>query len=158
MADTAVTIASSKITVCSEQEKANSGFTHKFRVDYSDIASGTGSTDTVTMTLGNTPTTWIVDKAAVKVSTAFAGTSAMTVIVGTTVDDDAFVASSSILTAGMKTPSTGINTTSNIANATGVAAVPMKAIFTNATGGSPSSLTAGALDIYLSITNTDRLP
>jgi hypothetical protein len=158
MADTAVTIASSKITVCSEQEKANSGFTHKFRVDYSDIASGTGSTDTVTMTLGTTPATFIVDKAAVNVTTAFAGTGAMTVIVGTTVDDDAFVASASILSAGIKQPTTGMNTTSNIANSTGVAAVPMKATFTNATSGSPSSLTAGSLDIYLSITNTARMP
>lgn len=158
MADTAVTIASSKITVCSEQEKANTGFSHKFHVDYSDIAFGTGSTDTVTMTLGTTPASWVIDKAAVNVTTAFAGTSAMTIIVGTTSVTNALIASTSILTAAQIIPSNGMNTVNTPASAKGVSALNLSATFTNATGLSPSSLTAGALDIYLSIGNTARWP
>lgn len=151
MADTAITISDDRVTVLSNQERGASGYTHKFRVLSSDIAFGAGATDTVTMTLGNTPANFIIDKAAVNVSTAFAGTTAMTIIVGTTTDTNNFIESISILTAGLKQPATGKNTVATIAGSTGTAAISLVATFTNSTGGSPSALTAGALDIYLSL-------
>lgn len=151
MADTAITISDDRVSALSNQERGGHGFTHKFKVLYSDIAYGTGSTDTVTMTLGNSPASFVIDKAAVNVSTAFAGTTALTIIVGTTTDTDNFIASTSILTAGLIQPSTGKNTVATIAGSTGTAAKSLVATFTNATGGSPSALTAGELDIYLSI-------
>jgi hypothetical protein len=151
MADTAITVSPLRVSVLSNNERVN-GFTHKIRVLYSDIALGTGATDTVTMTLGNTPAKFLVSKAAVNVKTAFAGTTAMTLIVGTTTDTGNFIASTSILTAGVIQPAAGLLAT--IAGSTGTAAVSLVATFTNATGGSPSALTAGELDILLSMRNT----
>ena len=146
MADTAVTISRSKAYNLSLQEQAR-GFSHKFSVSYSDVAYGSGSTDTVTMTLGALPSAWVVTDALVNVSTAFAGTTAFTVQVGTTTSAAAFVTATSVLTAGV----IGSPLTNTYTNATATATKNLVATFTNATGGSPSALTAGALDIYLNI-------
>lgn len=150
MADTAITINPARVSELSNQERLN-GYTNKFKVLYSDIAYGSGSTDTVTLTLGSTPANFLIDKACVNVSTAFAGTTALTLIVGTTTTTNNFIASTSVLTAALIQPSTGANTVATIAGSTGTAAKSLVATFTNATGGSPSALTAGELDIYLSI-------
>lgn len=156
MADTAITINSARVSPLSIEEQASTGFNSKFRVLYSDIAYGTGSSDTVTLTLGSTPTKWAVDRAMVNVSTAFAGTTALTVIVGTTTDTDAFITSTSVLTAGVI--GTAGFVPAAVTSSSSTSAVNMRATFTNATGGSPSALTAGALDIYLNVENTAQLP
>ena len=64
MADTAITISDDRVSPLSVQEQAATGFNKKFTVLYSDIAYGTGSSDTVTLTLGNSPTKWYVDRAS----------------------------------------------------------------------------------------------
>lgn len=155
MADTAVTLPSARISALSADETANYGVSQKYTILYSDIAYGTGSTDTVTVTLGTTPTSWYVDKAFVNVPTAFAGTTALTVQVGTTSSTAAFVSAQSVLTTGVLEQT---STLPVLTNATATSAVNLVAIFTNATGGSPSALTAGALDIYLHVCNTNDLP
>jgi len=155
MADTAITINDDRVTPLSIQEQAATGFNTKLTVLYSDIAYGTGSTDTVTMTLGATPAKWYVDRAMVNISTAFAGTTALTVVVGQTGDTDAFITSQSVLTAGVL-GAAGFPV-ATAANSTGTSSVGLRAVFTNATGGSPSALTAGALDIYLRIKDTTEL-
>ena len=145
MADTAVTIARADTSQLSLQEQAR-GFSHKFHVDYSDVAYGSGSSDTVTMTLGALPSNYVLNNALVNITTAFAGTTAFTVQVGTTTSSTALVTAQSVKTAGVLA---GVPTTATIRTATATA--NLVAIFTNATGGSPSALTAGALDIYLNI-------
>jgi hypothetical protein len=156
MADTAITINPARVSILSNQERLN-GYTDKFKVLSGDIAYGSGATDTVTMTIGALPTNYLVDKAAVNVKTAFAGTTAMTIIVGTTTTTNNFIASTSILTAGLIQPSTGANTVATIAGSTGTASKSLVATFTNATSGSPSALTAGELEILLSIKNLDQV-
>ena len=146
MANTNVTIARSKAYNLSLQEQTR-GYSHKFHVDYSDVNSGTGASDTVTLTLGTLPSTWVVENALVNVSTAFAGTTAFTVVVGTTTTTNAFITSTSVLTAGV----IGSPLSAALTNATATSSKDLVAVFTNATGGSPSALTAGALDIYLNI-------
>ena len=145
MADTAVTISRARTSQLSLQEQAR-GFSHKYTVKSSDVALGTGSTDTVTVTLGTLPAKWAINNALVNISTAFAGTTAFTVVVGTTTTTNSFITSQSVLTAGVLA---GVPTTATVRTAT--AAANMVAVFTNATGGSPSALTAGELDIYLNI-------
>lgn len=145
MADTAVTISRNRTSQLSLQEQAR-GFSHKYTVKSSDVALGTGSSDTVTVTLGTLPAKWAVNNALVNISTAFAGTTAFTVVVGTTTTTNSFITSQSVLTAGVLA---GVPTTATVRTAT--AAANMVAVFTNATGGSPSALTAGELDIYLNI-------
>jgi len=152
MADTPLTIARNRTTSLSLEEQAR-GFSHKFNVQYSDIAYGSGATDTVTVTLGALPAFYAVDRALVAIRTAFAGTTAMTVVVGTTTSTNAFVTSQSILTAGALA---GALSPSSISSAT--ATKNMVAVFTNATGGSPSALTAGNLDIYLNIIDVGTAP
>ena len=143
MADTAITISDDRVSPLSVQEQAATGFSHKFRVLYSDIALGAGSTDTV------------VNAGLVNVSTAFAGTGAMTIIVGTALSTAALIASQSILTAGalVATSTTAIST-----NLKAVVAGSLVATFTNATSGSPSALTAGELAIYVNIQDLTELP
>ena len=145
MADTAVTIARADTSQLSLQEQAR-GFSHKFHVDYSDVAYGAGSSDTVTMTLGALPSNYVLNNALVNITTAFAGTTAFTVQVGTTTTTNSLVTAQSVLTAGVLA---GVPTTATIRTATATA--NLVAVFTNATGGSPSALTAGELDIYLNI-------
>lgn len=153
MADTAVTISRSKAYNLSLEEQAR-GYSHKFHVDYSDVAYGAGSTDTVTLTLGALPAKWIVNNALVTVTTAFAGTTAFSVQVGTTTSSAAFITATSVLTAG----AIGSPLTAALTNASATATKNLVATFTNATGGSPSALTAGALDIYLNIIDFGNQP
>ena len=89
----------------------------------------------------------------INIKTAFAGTTAMTVVVGTTTSTNAFVTSQSILTAGAL-----VGALSTAAISTATATKNMVAVFTNATGGSPSALTAGDLDIYLNIIDVGTDP
>ena len=145
MADTAVTIARADTSQLSLQEQSR-GFSNKFHVDFSDVALGAGASDTVTMTLGALPSNFVMNNALVNITTAFAGTTAFSVNVGTTSSTSALVTAQSVKTAGVLA--------GGLTNATivkGTASVNLVAIFTNATGGSPSALTAGALDIYLNI-------
>jgi len=145
MADTAVTISRARVSQLSLQEQAR-GFSHKFNVKSPDVAFGSGATDTVTMTLGALPSKFVLNNALVNITTAFAGTSAFTIQVGTTTTTNSLVTAQSVLTAGALA---GVPTTATIRTATATA--NLVAIFTNATGGSPSALTAGELDIYLNI-------
>lgn len=145
MADTAVTIPRADLSQLSLQEQAR-GFSNKFHVDYTDVALGTGASDTVTMTLGTLPSNFVLNNALVNITTAFAGTTAFSINVGTTSSTSALVTAQSVKTAGVLA---GVPTTATLVK--GTASVSLVAIFTNATGGSPSALTAGALDIYLNI-------
>ena len=145
MADTAVTITRADLSQLSLQEQAR-GFSNKFHVDYPDVALGTGASDTVTMTLGALPSNFVLNNALVNITTAFAGTTAFSINVGTTSSTSALVTAQSVKTAGVLA---GVPTTATLVK--GTASVNLVAIFTNATGGSPSALTAGALDIYLNI-------
>lgn len=155
MADQAFTINDDRVSVLSNQERAATGFNRKFTIKYTDVNAGTGSTDTATVTLGATPAKWYIDKGAVNIRTAFAGTTAFTLIVGTTSSTAAVISSTSVMTAGVLPQ---ISTVPILTNLKGTSAVNLVATLTNATGGSPSALTAGELDIYLNVVDTAQLP
>ena len=158
MSDYPSTIAKSRVSVSMNPERTL-GFSHKFNIKYSDVSCGTTSTDTNTVTLGTTPTNWMVTRAAAYVVTAFAGTTSYVMIVGTTSGTSAFLASTAVQTANtLIQPTTGVNTTGTIASSTASSAKTMQAVFTSAVGGSPSALTAGELNIYLNIIDLDKLP
>jgi len=155
MATTAITISPTRVTPLSEQEVAATGFNARFRVLSTDILYGTGANDIVTMTLGATPAKWYIDKAGVNISTAFAGITVASIIVGTTSSTAALTSSTSILTAAFLNQTVG---TPVLTNTTGTASVNLVATFTAAGTGGPAALTAGQLDIYLNLTNTALLP
>jgi hypothetical protein len=74
------------------------GFTHAFRIDYNNaelLAQGTD--DTVeAITLMAIPANCVVDKCRLVVTTAFAGLTTCTAIVGRTADTDGYIASVSV--------------------------------------------------------------
>lgn len=148
MADYPVTIPATQVFPLADVERIN-GFSHKFKIKAADVAvaTATGATDTVTVTLGALPAKWAVNAARANVTTAFAGTTALAVVVGTTTTTNAFITSTSVLTAA----TIGGAVTNALTNATATATKNMVAIFTNSTGGSPSAVTAGEIDVYLNI-------
>lgn len=153
MADTAVTLPRARVSPLSIDETAASGYNVRFRVLYSDVAYGTGSEDTVTLTLGSTPTGWYCDRAVANVTTAFAGTTALTMAVGTTTTTTAFISAQSVKSLGILEQA---DTLELLTNATTTTSLGLRAVFTNATGGAPASLTAGELDIYLHMVSTSQ--
>ena len=155
MANTAVTLPDARKSVLSNQERAQ-GFTHKFKVLYTDVDEGGGSSDTVTVTLGNTPTDFIITKALVNVSTAYAGTGAMAIEVGTDGDPNNFISSTSVLTAGPIIVGAGA-AVKTLAGSFAAASDVLSAVFTNSSSGSPSALSAGELDIYLAMHDVNDL-
>ncbi len=155
MADTAITINSARVSPLSVQEKAATGYNYKATILSTDIAYGTGASDTVTVTLGATPAKWYIDKGSVNIRTAFAGITAATVVVGTTTTTNAVIASTSILTAAWLPPASGVSVSTNL---TFTAAKNLVAVFTAAGTGGPAALTAGAMDIYLNLQDCEDLP
>lgn len=157
MADTALTISPLRTSPLSENERAALGCNVKYRVLYTDLNTGTtsGATDTVTMTLGPTPANWFIDKAFVKIGTAFTGITVMSIIVGTTTSTAALISSTSILTAATLNMAVGVPI---LTNTTATATKNITATFTAAGTGGPAGLTAGALTIYLNIQNVDDMP
>ena len=152
MANQNVTINKAKVSNLPLPERSYD-LSVKFHVDYTDVNTGTGTSDTVTLSLGTTPATWIIGSALGVVTTAFAGTTAFTVTVGTTTNVACLLPSTSTLTAGAFTSTSGPQQVVTVTQATGTSAIGLVAVFTNATGGSPSALSAGAMDIYLGIIN-----
>lgn len=144
-----------RITPLSSEEQATTGCNARWRVLYTDVAyaTATANDDVVVLTLANTPANWIVDKALVNVTTAFAGTTALTLAVGTTSATTAFVSAQSCIVKG---PLEMASTLPILTNAQGTAALSLVATFTNSTGGSPSAITAGQADIFLNVVNLDK--
>lgn len=156
MANFPITINPARVSPLILNERDNGGSSVRYQILFSDIAvsGATGNADTVTMTLGNTPLQWVCSSAYAAISTTFTGTTSLTMQVGTTSSAAAFLAATQLIaTTGLIQPSTGVNTTASIANSTGVSSVVIQALFTNATGGSPSALTAGSAWLFLSITD-----
>lgn len=155
MADTAVTLPKAQSVPLLNPEKTL-GFTHKWVVTYDDVNNGTGSTDTETVTLGTTPANFCCTHAMAVVNTAFAGTTAFTMSVGFGSNTTAAIADTTVKTAGAICTAGAV--VGSAANSRGTSAQAIKAVFTNATGGSPSALTAGRVTIYARILDLDRLP
>ena len=160
MADTPLTISKTRVTPLTDAER-NNGYTHKFKIKYSDIACGTGASDTVTLTLGSSPARWLVSRAVMNITTSFVGTGTQTfaVTVGEAVNAASLVASTALLSTavGLVIPTNGANAVNQAANCKGTTTATFKAVFTNAAAGSPSALTAGELDLYISMIDLDLL-
>ena len=155
MANTDVTLGSARKSTLSNQARAQ-GFTHKFKILYTDIDEGSGSTDTVTVSLGDTPTDFIVTKALINVTTAFAGTGAMTVQIGTDGDPNNYITATSILAVGPTIAGAGAAPVT-LAGSFAAASDALEALFTNSSSGAPENLTAGEMDIYLAIHSANDL-
>jgi hypothetical protein len=155
MANTDVTLGDTRKTTLSNQERAQ-GYTHKYTIKYTDIDEGSGSSDTVTVSLGDTPTDFIISKAMINVTTAFAGTGALVIEVGTDGDPNNFISSVTVMTAGPTISAVG-GAPVTLAGTFAIASDALEALFTNSSSGSPSALTAGELDIYLAMHSANNV-
>ena len=149
MANTDVTLPSARKSVLSNQERAQ-GFTHKYKILFTDIDEGSGSSDTVTVALGNTPTDFVISKAMINVSTAMTGTGALAAELGTDDDPNNFIESTSVTAVGPIIAAQGA-VPKTLAGTFAAAADALQIKFTNSSSGSPSALTAGELDVYLAM-------
>jgi hypothetical protein len=158
MASQTITINDDRISPLSIQEEAGTGFSHKFTVLSSDIAlaAANGTTDTVTVTIGSTPARWYVNRALANVRTAFAGSGGLTLAVGTSANSGAMIAATSVLTAGVI--NVAGSAVANAGQSTATSAATLQLLFTNSVSGSPSALTAGAVDVYLNLQDAAQLP
>jgi len=160
MADKSVTLATAssasngvKIELLSAETKRQTGFTHRFRIPFDILNDATWTTqgDTVTVTLGSTPTKFLIDKAAVNISTAFATTGTLTIQVGTDGDPDNFIDAQDAKTAAVLIGSQGAEPITE-AGTVGVASDVLVARFTTQSAtGAPSDITAGVAEVLLSI-------
>lgn len=153
MADFPVTLTSGNKSVLTDVERAVHGFSVKYTIPYT-VVTGSGLTttaDTCTVILGNTPTNWFVSKSLVNVRTAYVGTTALAMGVGTTSSVAAFIASTAV-TGSPKVIGMAVGVPV-LTNANATASVSMVAVFTPTVGGNPAVMTAGALDIYLNVVN-----
>ena len=167
MADQAVTLATatsasrgSKIERLSSEQARQTGFTHRFRIPYDVINTSTWTTqgDTCTVTLGATPTKFIVTHAAVSIPTAFAGPAgAFTIQVGTDGDPNNFVVATTAKTAATLCPAIGAAPVT-LAGSFAAASDVLTATFTTtASSGALSDITAGVAEVLLGIVDLDDL-
>ena len=155
MANTDVTLDDSAKSVLSNQA-ARGGFTHKWTIKYTDIDEGTGSSDTVTVVLGNTFADYVITKAMVNVTMAFAGTGALAIEVGVDGDPNGFITTTNLISVGAGPITTQPGAVPAAAPVSAAAAVDViEALFTNSSSGAPEDLSAGELDIYLGMINAN---
>jgi len=160
MADQAVTLATATsatngklLTRLSAEQTRETGFTHRWRIPFDVLnnASWTTQGDTVTVTLGSTPTKFLVGKAAADIRTAFATTGTLTLQVGTDGDPDNFIDAQTAKTAAIIIGASGALPVTE-AGTVGIASDVLTATFTTqGSTGAPSDITAGSVDIYLSV-------
>jgi hypothetical protein len=160
MADQAVTLSTAssasngvRIDVLPAEVTRQTGFTHRYRIPFDILNDATWTTqgDTVTVTLGSTPTKFLVDKAAVNISTAFATTGTLTIQVGTDGDPDNFVDAQDAKTAAVLAGAAGAIPVTE-AGSYGIASDVLVARFTTqGATGAPADITAGVAEVFLSV-------
>jgi len=128
-------------------------YTHKITIDYTDVNTSTWTTDgdTVTATIAVTPADFVIDKAAANVTTAFATDGTLTYEVGTDGDENNFLTATTAKTAGPEIAAVGADPVT-LAGTFAAAADNIVVMFrTEAGTGAPADITAGSLDVFLSM-------
>ena len=153
MADQTTTLASEYVEVLPAETTRQSGFTHRYRVPFTAInnAAWTTDGDTVTVTLGTTPTKFLVDKVMVDIKTAFVTDGTLGVMVGTDGDPDNFLDVQSAKTKALL--AAGVSgTIVTEAGSFGIASDVLVARFaTEVATGAPADISAGEAVIWLAV-------
>jgi hypothetical protein len=153
MPDQTATIDPSLVEVLPAETVRQTGFTHKFTIPYTQInnAAWTTDGDTVTLTLGRTPTKWLVDKVAVDIKTAFTTDGTLTIQIGTDGDPDNFLDAQDALTAALLLADTSATIKTETASF-GIASDVLVARFTTqAATGAPADIDAGEAVVWLAV-------
>lgn len=148
MGNVEITLGVKSILTPTLPEQLGFEATHVYQIDYTDVNTGGGSTDTETVKLMDTPAEWAITHSLAYVATAFAGTGAFAMEVGTNSTANNFLASTSVMTAGPIVSAIGC-APQTLAGSFGTASDVLEALFTNSSSGSPSALSAGRVFIFL---------
>jgi hypothetical protein len=167
MADQAVTLATAittnpnagSIEVLSAEQTRQTGFTHKFVIDFTAINNSSWTTDgdTVTVTLGSTPAKFLVDKVAAYIATAFATDGTLTVAVGTDGDPDNFLDAQDAKTNAWLLADTSATVKTEAGSFGDASDVLVAQFATQAATGAPADITAGVAEIYLAVIDLGTL-
>lgn len=138
-----------------EQTRQTGGFTHSFTVPYTELNVVTGGTtgDTIDVALGLTPARFLVSKALIDVTTAWATNGAsgtLTAALGISSSTAVYVAAQNMLVAGPKAVTAGA-VPAGATSTTGASAVTISARFTTGTAGVLTDITAGSVTFYLTL-------
>lgn len=162
MPDIPVTLATAssasrniKLEQLSAEQKDHTGFSHWFRIPHDILNNPAWTTqgDTVTVTVGNTPARWIMNRCSIDISTAFTTTGTLTLSLGTTASPALSIAATTATTAGI------INGLGTPAAATvGTSSTGLVVRFsTQASTGAPANITAGVADVFLQLVDVADL-
>jgi hypothetical protein len=157
MATYTVPLPATNISPLIKPEQTLGGFTQRYYVPYTVISTGgaSSSSDTTNITLGTTPTNWIVTSALVDVPAAafFGGSSGtMAVVVGTTTTTNAFVSSFAPTTSGCYFGLYGPNSVNLPGSSQGTSTLTLQMqVTTGVAGASPTSLTSGYMVVLLGL-------
>jgi hypothetical protein len=150
MADIAVT--KKQLIALSQEESARHGFTHMATINAADINATAGANgDTVTVTLGDTPPNFLIDRAAIHVETAFATTGTLTVEAGTDGDTDNWIQAVDAKTAGPVANAAGATVKTLAGSYAAASDVLVIRFNTQSATGKPGDITAGKLHLFLRI-------
>lgn len=155
MATYTVALAGQNITPLIEPEQLNN-FSVRYNIPYTaiNVTSSTATGDIVNLTLGTTPTNWIVPGAYTWIAAGFTGASltSLAMTVGTTTNVACFIASSNVsgaVTGNVVQATAGINSVNVAASSTGTAALTTVAQFTITGAAGFNALTAGNVQVYI---------
>jgi len=159
MADQSVAYSADRLQYLNEQERAATGCTHKFVIDYTDINDSTWTTDgdTVTVSLITTVADWVVLRGFANVTTAFTTDGTLTMAVGTDGNVDSIIDETSVKTAGPLVDVAG-GIPAVLADSNAAAADTLVAQFaTQAATGAPADIDAGSVTIYLQLLELNKV-
>lgn len=159
MPDNAVAFSANRLQYLNEQERAATGCTHKFVIDYTDINDATWTTDgdTVTVDLITTAADWVVLRAFANVTTAFTTDGTLTMAVGIDGNPDSLIDETSVKTAGPLVDVAG-GIPAVLGDSSAAAADTIVAQFaTQGSTGAPADITAGSVTIYLQLLELNKV-
>lgn len=138
-----------------EQTRQTGGFTHAFTVPYTLLNVITGGTtgDTIDVQLGVTPGRFIVTRALIDVTTAWAtngSSGTITASLGISTSTAVYVAAQNMLVAGPKAVTAGA-VPAGATSTTGATSIIVSARFTTGTAGVLTDITAGSVTFYLAM-------
>ena len=157
MANYTVALAGTNISPLVTPESPGS-ITTRYIIPYSviNVASSTASGDTVTVTLGSTPTYWMGSRAYAFIASSFTGVSSITMSLGTTTNAVCFIASASVSAAVGTVITTGANTIASVANGQASASLTTEAIFTTLSASGFNAVAAGQVEIVLTVVDLQQ--
>ena len=154
MADQTATLDKKYVENLPAEVTRATGFTHKFRIPFTEVynAAQTTQGDTKTITLGTTPAKWVLRSVVADVKTAFTTTGTLTFSVGTSGNVALGIAASTdAKTAALVVGNQGSDPVT-LAGSFGITVATLQVRFTTQSAtGAISDITAGELVVFMAI-------